>query len=59
MGWDRVRKVQSYYFLCLYIYIIMYLQGLYGALFIKCNLLWTKLRKRRFSKFPLPLIEVH
>lgn len=35
-----------------------YLQGLYGALFIKLNLLWTRLRKKRFRRFPLPLIEV-
>jgi chloride channel 3/4/5 len=32
--------------------------GLYGALFIKLNLLWSKLRKSKFHKFPLPLIEV-
>ena len=34
------------------------LQGVYGAIFIKFNILWTKLRKRRFNKFPMPLIEV-
>lgn len=37
---------------------MFHLQGLYGALFIKLNLLWTRLRKRRFKRFPLPLIEV-
>ena len=33
-------------------------QGLYGAFFIWCNVKWTKIRRKYWSKFPYPLIEV-
>jgi chloride channel 3/4/5 len=32
--------------------------GLYGAMFIKLNLLWVKFKRRKFNRFPIPLFEV-
>lgn len=37
----------------------VFFKGLYGALFIKLNLLWTRFRKKKLVKFPLPIVEVN
>ena len=34
------------------------LQGLYGAVFIKTNVLWSKFRRSKLSRQPIPIIEV-
>ena len=40
------------------VYCCLLLQGLYGAAFIKLNLLWVKFKRKRFNRFPIPLLEV-
>ena len=41
--------------MCVCVYIA---QGLYGALFIWCNIRWTRVRRKFFSNFPFPVVEV-
>ncbi len=49
VGFDGIILMYNY---------LMSSQGLYGAFFIWFNIKWAKLRRRFFSKFPFPVIEV-
>ena len=38
--------------------LVLCVQGVYGAIFIKLNLLWVKFKRKKCVRFPIPLLEV-